>query len=261
MSTARPVNGSDASSSTSTPLVMSSTSYPGTSLSPSEAPSGDKLSPLLPHALLVVLLLLILLADFLLFRRRSRLQLERAQEKQVLEERYPKHVMAGLYRIASCPPSAPSPPSVKFVPEAQTPGRENGQRGSKLILSVLPPLPPPQDTLLPVAESQGHAIGVTHTNSIVTHAPSNFSNSASSEQGETEHEEVAETKRSSFLETSGKRHGEEPRATADLLPESRKDNLLNVHRNHRRKKHRKLLDDLRLQDSEANSAAAPKGSA
>ena len=54
----------------------------------------------LPHVVLSILLLLLLLVDFLLTRRRNRMQLKLAEDKLELESVFPKRNITRAFRLA-----------------------------------------------------------------------------------------------------------------------------------------------------------------
>lgn len=211
--------------------------------------------PLLPHALLAALLVVALLADFLLFRRRSRLQVQRTQEKQTLQERFPKHVVAGVFRTAANPSGRPAlpdpPPLVNFACAEPTPCQRGGQGGSKVSPLFPPaPLPPPQARLPPVAGSPGPTGRVSRIDSTCTPVPP-----PSSRSDQSARRKSAEGRRSSSRTAGSKQQRKEQGSATDLLPESEKDRLLNVLRKHRRKKRRNLSADTKPQGREATDTA------
>ena len=68
---------------------------------PPTVPLADtdlKLRLLLPHVGVAFVILSLLVVDFLLFRRRNRLQLDAMQEKQEMMDLFPKRAFAGVYR-------------------------------------------------------------------------------------------------------------------------------------------------------------------
>ena len=215
-----------------------------------------------------------LLADFLLFRRRSRLQVQRTQEKQTLQERFPKHVVAGVFRTAANPSGRPAlpdpPPLVNFACAEPTPCQRGGQGGSKVSPLFPPaPLPPPQARLPPVAGSPGPTGRVSRIDSTCTPVPPPSSRSdqsaidstctpvppPSSRSDQSARRKSAEGRRSSSRTAGSKQQRKEQGSATDLLPESEKDRLLNVLRKHRRKKRRNLSADTKPQGREATDTA------
>lgn len=93
---------SAAIANSTTPTLASTVA--GLSDVPPWAPAADapnlKLRLLLPHVGVAVFILLLLLVDFLLYRRRNRLQLDVVQEKLEVVEQFPKRAISGVYRTA-----------------------------------------------------------------------------------------------------------------------------------------------------------------
>ena len=93
---------STAITNSTTPTLASTVA--GLSDVPPWAPAADapnlKLRLLLPHVGVAVFILLLLLIDFLLYRRRNRLQLDVVQEKMEMVEQFPKRAISGVYRTA-----------------------------------------------------------------------------------------------------------------------------------------------------------------
>ena len=93
---------SAAITNSTTPTLASTVA--GLSDVPPWAPAADapnlKLRLLLPHVGVAVFILLLLLIDFLLYRRRNRLQLDVVQEKMEMVEQFPKRAISGVYRTA-----------------------------------------------------------------------------------------------------------------------------------------------------------------
>ena len=91
-----------------TPLVTSSsgpatqhmaTPSSGTSHTPFRLEAPERMvSLLLPHVAVALLILVLLFADFLAYRRRTRLLQDRVQEKQELMQCFPRRVIAGVFR-------------------------------------------------------------------------------------------------------------------------------------------------------------------